>query len=74
MATAAQIQALGRARGPEAERQFLTLMIAHHRGGVTMAQAALDLSERPEVQTLALAIHTSQKSEIVQLEALLSRR
>ncbi len=74
MATAAQVQALRRASGPEAERQFLTLMIAHHRGGVSMAQAALELAERPEVQTLARAIHTSQESEIVQLETLLSRR
>lgn len=74
MATAAQIQALQQASGREAERQFLTLMIAHHRGGLTMAQAALELAERPEVQALAGAIHTSQKSEILQLERLLTQR
>ncbi|WP_254666376.1 DUF305 domain-containing protein [Humibacillus sp. DSM 29435] len=74
LATPAQIQALRRASGPEAERQFLTLMIAHHRGGVAMAQAALDLARRPEVHALAGAIHTSQQSEIVQLQTLLTQR
>ena len=74
MATAAQIQALRRASGPEAERQFLTLMVAHHRGGVIMAQAALELAERPEVHSLAQSITTSQQSEIVQLEKLLTQR
>ncbi len=74
MATVAQIQALRRASGPDAERQFLTLMIAHHRGGVIMAQAALELAERPEVHSLAQAITTSQQSEIVQLERLLTQR
>ena len=70
MATAAQVQALRRASGPEVERQFLTLMIAHHRGGVTMAQAALELAQCPEVHPLTGAITTSQQSEIVQpLEA-----
>ncbi len=74
MATPAQIQALRRASGSEAERAFLTLMIAHHRGGVVMAQAALDLAQRPEVHALAGAIHTSQQSEIGQLQTLLTQR
>lgn len=74
MATAAQILTLQQASGQAAERQFLTLMIAHHRGGVTMARAALDLAERPAVRALAQAIHTSQQSEIRQLEKLLTER
>lgn len=74
MATVAQIRTLQQASGQAAERQFLTLMIAHHRGGVTMARAALDLAERPEVRALAWAIHTSHQSEIRQLGKLLTER
>lgn len=74
LATPAQIQALRQASDRAAERQFLTLMIAHHRGGVAMAQAALDLAQRPEVHALAGAIHTTQQSEINQLEELLTQR
>ena len=36
--------------GVEAERIFLRLMIAHHTGGVAMAQAAADEARTPEVQ------------------------
>lgn len=74
MATAAQILTLKQASDQAAQRQFLILMIDHHRGGVTMAQAVLDLAERPEVRALAQATHTSQRSEIRQLEKLLTRR
>ena len=74
MASTEQIRALEQATGVEAERQFLTLMIAHHKGGVDMAQAALRLAERPEVRTLAGAIETAQQAEIAQLQQLLQDR
>jgi uncharacterized protein (DUF305 family) len=74
MATPAQVQSLQQATGAEAERQFLTLMIAHHKGGVQMAQAALRLATRPEVLTLARAIDRAQTAEITQLQQLLEAR
>ena len=74
MATAAQIRALQGATGVEAERAFLRLMIAHHRGGVTMAQAALRLADQPEVLTLARSIEAAQTVEITQLQQLLKDR
>ena len=74
MATPAQLQSLQQATGVEAERQFLTMMIAHHKGGVQMAQAALRLATRPEVLTLARAIDTAQTAEITQLQQLLEDR
>lgn len=74
MASADQIHALEQATGVEAGGPFLTLMIAHHMGGVSMAQAALRLAERPEVRTLAGAIETAQQAEIAQLQELLQDR
>ena len=74
MATPEQLKALQDASGLEAERQFLTLMIAHHKGGVQMSQAALRLATKPEVVTLARAIDTAQTAEIKQLQQLLEAR
>jgi uncharacterized protein (DUF305 family) len=51
-ATPAQITELGAATGVEAERIFLRLLIAHHTGGIAMAQAALAEARTPEVQLL----------------------
>ena len=47
MATPAQLAELKAATGVEAERIFLRLMIAHHTGGVAMAQAAVARGAHP---------------------------
>lgn len=47
-----------------ADIRFLNLMIAHHRGGVHMAQAALELDVTEPVRRLARAIVKSQSAEI----------
>lgn len=73
MATPAQLADLAAADGAPAERLFLELMIEHHRGGVAMAEAALDRAERPEVRRLAQAVVASQTAEIGVLEDLLAR-
>ena len=52
----------------------LQLMIAHHQGGVAMAQAGLDCTSNPEVATLARAIVTGQQAEIDQMRQLLVSR
>lgn len=73
MATPAQLARLRAADGVEAERLFLELMIAHHQGGVAMAQAALERAEHPAVLRLAQAVVDSQTAEITVLQALLAR-
>jgi uncharacterized protein (DUF305 family) len=73
MATAAQLAELESADGVRAERLFLTLMIAHHRGGVLMADAVLTTTEQPQVRRLATAIASSQRAEIEQMTELLDR-
>ena len=73
-ATAAQIAELEAATGVEAERIFLRLMIAHHTGGIAMAQAAAAEARTPEVKTLANAIVTAQTAEVQQMEQMLAAR
>jgi uncharacterized protein (DUF305 family) len=49
-------------------------MIAHHAGGVDMAEAVLDRSATRSVDDLARSVITSQESEIRLMERLLSER
>ena len=73
-ATPAQIAELEAATGVEAERIFLRLMIAHHTGGIAMAQAAEAEARTPEVKTLAAAIATAQTAEVQQMQQMLAER
>lgn len=56
------------------EIRFLQLMIRHHQGGVMMAQAALQQTDRPEVVRLATSIVNSQQSEIKAMRDILQSR
>lgn len=71
MTTSAQISELTAAQGDGAVRLFLTLMIAHHQGGVEMADAALARTEVPQVVSLATGIQRSQSAEITVMQNLL---
>lgn len=73
-ATAEQLAQLKAASGVEAERIFLTLMIAHHRGGVEMAQAVLARSDNRVVDDLATSIVQAQTSEIAVMQDMLAAR
>ncbi len=46
------------------DKRFLDAMIPHHQGAVAMARDALQKSQRPELQTYAKKIVTSQQQEI----------
>jgi uncharacterized protein (DUF305 family) len=74
MATAAEMQQLREADGERAEILFLQLMITHHISGVDMAQAAVDLSEHPEVDRIAQAMVNAQESEIDLMTDMLAAR
>ncbi|WP_246865360.1 DUF305 domain-containing protein [Cryobacterium sp. BB307] len=74
LATAEQLSELESLRGVEAERLFLELMIAHHIGGVEMAEAVLDRSTHPEVRQLAGGMVIVQEKEITYMEDLLAER
>ena len=73
-ASAGDIARLESARGVEAERLFLQLLIPHHQGGVEMAEMAVDTARAPQVKALAASIVQSQTSEMAVLEEMLAQR
>jgi len=73
MATKAEMQDLADATGAEAEKLSLELMLAHHRGGVDMAQAVLDRSDHPVVTRLAQTMVDGQQVEINYMQDLLKK-
>lgn len=74
LATFEQMQALQQAEGVEAERLFLELMIAHHIGGVEMAEAVVARSDEPVVLDLAAGMIALQQKEIDYMTELLDAR
>ena len=74
LATREQIVDLSNSRDVEAERLFLTLMIAHHEGGVEMAEAVVERSTSRVVLDLANSIVQAQSSEIELMKRMLAER
>ena len=64
MMSPADMDALNNAQGVEAGKLFLTQMIEHHQGAITMAQNEIENGEFPAAITLAETIVTSQQKEI----------
>src|SRR4051812_38371695 len=60
----ADMDALKAATGDKrAAKLFLTGMMKHHQGAVTMAQTELDSGQNPDAKALAQNMITSQKAE-----------
>lgn len=69
-ATDAQLQTLRRARGADADTVFAQLMIAHHEGGLHMAEYVRDNGRNDEVIALAGSMIKAQRGEIAELRDL----
>jgi len=69
----ADMDALKNANGAQATNLFLTGMIRHHQGAVTMAQTALGSGQNPDAKKLAQDIVTAQKAEITEMNRLLGK-
>jgi uncharacterized protein (DUF305 family) len=67
-----QMAALENAMGPDFDKLFLTSMIEHHEGAVSTSEAVLKAGSSPEVKELARAILEAQRTEISEMQALLS--
>jgi len=74
LATAEQMATLKTLTGLEAETYFLELMIAHHQGGVLMAEAVLERSSERVVVDLATSMAKAQTSEIQLMNDMLAER
>ncbi|MEU8212350.1 DUF305 domain-containing protein [Micromonospora sp. NPDC049044] len=70
MATPQQMTTLRDAKGIEVDMQFLTLMYAHHLGGIHMIDAALDETDNDEVVRMAQTMKNTQQSELNNLRQL----
>ena len=76
MATPAQMAALAAASGPDFDRLFLTLMIRHHQGALTMAAGLLAApggTAAPEVFRFVADVEADQSAEIDRMQTILSQ-
>ncbi len=75
MLTEDQMRQLDQARGGEFDRHFLTFMIQHHRGAVTMVSELFSQNGAGQNQTvfkLASDINVDQTTEIARMERMLA--
>lgn len=75
MLSEAQMAELDRARRPEFDRLFLTFMIQHHRGAVTMVEELFEsygAGQDELVFKLASDINVDQITEIARMETMLA--
>ncbi|MDO5862994.1 MULTISPECIES: DUF305 domain-containing protein [Paenarthrobacter] len=63
---------LDAAQGVEAAKLFLTQMIAHHQGAVTMARTETTDGKNPEAVQLSKDIVSAQEAEIQEMQKLLA--
>lgn len=74
MASQADLDKLRGLTGRPAEVLFLQLMVAHHRGGIPMAEFAAKHADKAEVRDLANAIAAGQTAELKVLQDKLRAR
>ena len=75
MLTEAQMQELDQARGPEFDRLFLTYMIQHHKGAVSMVKelfATPGAGQDETVFKFANDVSVDQTTEIARMETMLA--
>jgi uncharacterized protein (DUF305 family) len=75
MLTAAQLAQLDSARGTDFDRLFLTDMIRHHEGALTMVQKLFDTpgaGQTPEIFGYATGVDADQRAEIDRMQRMLT--
>jgi len=71
MMSDADMKRLGTKSGAAFDRMFLTMMIKHHEGAVTMARTERKAGAYPAAKSLASSIITTQTAEIAKMRRLL---
>ncbi|RFU38899.1 DUF305 domain-containing protein [Actinomadura logoneensis] len=66
-----QMADYNKASGKDLDRMFLTMMIEHHKGAVTMAQQEQKTGSAAEAKALAADIIKAQQAEITEMNGLL---
>lgn len=75
MLSAEQMRRLDAARGTEFDRLFLTYMIQHHRGALTMVATLFDTpgsGQGPEIFGYATGVDADQRAEIERMQDMLA--
>ena len=75
MLSAEQLAELDRARDATFDRLFLTFMIQHHEGAITMVATLFDspgAGQTPEIFGFATGVDADQRAEIVRMQAMLT--
>jgi uncharacterized protein (DUF305 family) len=76
MLTDAELAQLDKARGPEFDRLFLTFMIKHHQGAISMVETLLgsnDSAEDDIVYRFASDVYADQTTEIARMQKMLGQ-
>ena len=73
MMTEEQMQELEAAEGAEAAEMYLTMMTAHHRGAIDMAQEEVAEGQNPQAIEMAQKVIEDQEAEIQEMERLLQQ-
>lgn len=71
MMSTADMSALTAASGTAFDKAFLTMMIAHHTGALTMAKTELASGSDADAKALAQSIIDGQSKEITEMKAIL---
>jgi uncharacterized protein (DUF305 family) len=61
------------AKGAEFDKQFLTMMVAHHEGAITMAKDETAKGSNTDAKALAEKIITDQQAEITAMQGMLGK-
>ena len=72
MATEAEMAEFDQADALTAEKMFLEMMTAHHKGAIAMAQMEVTNGQNPDAIAMAKDIATSQQAEIDTMKKLLA--
>ncbi len=70
MMSAADMTALSKASGPEFDKMWLTMMVKHHDGAITMSKTVQTDGQSADVKTLAGKIISAQMAEIDEMNKL----
>ncbi|WP_119070090.1 DUF305 domain-containing protein [Rubrobacter indicoceani] len=71
MATREEVATLSELEPDEMNAEFLRLMIEHHGAAIPMSDAVLAETDRPEVESFAGAVSSSQQKEIAIMQDML---
>ena len=73
MMSGADMTKLAAATGKNFDKEFLTMMIAHHEGAITMAKDQVTNGKNADAIALAKQIITAQEAEIATMKTILAR-